>query len=107
MGSWVAMVEMARVTVDIRTESDFRSTEVVADLRNTAEILFYPMRCVGFWDIPTGGHICPQLQAGKECPHRGRPEDDAQEEYRRTVGDDLRGALEVVFPHAGVHIYLS
>lgn len=97
---------MTKVTVDIRTDSDFRATEIVADLRNTAKILFYPRRCVGFWDEPTGGHICPQLQLGKECPHRGDGPAEALGEYRRTVENQLRGVLEVVFPHADVHIYL-
>ena len=98
---------MTRVTVDIHTNSDFRSTEIVADLRNVAEILFFPMRCVGFWDVPTGGHICPQLQRCEECPHRGgSPEEDLLV-YQGTVERQLRGALEVVFPHADVYIYLG
>ena len=98
---------MPTVTVDIHTDTDFRATEIVADLRNTAEILFHPMRCVGFWDGPTGGHICPQLQGGGECPHRDRAPNEALEEYQRTVEVQLRGALEVVFPHADVRIYLG
>lgn len=98
---------MTKVTIQILTGGDFRATEIVADLRNAAEILYYPMRCVGFWDMPTGGHICPQLQSGQECPHLERPASDAPDGYRRTVEDELRGALEVVFPHAGVHIFLS
>jgi hypothetical protein len=98
---------MTKVTVEISTDSDFRATEIVADLRNMAEILFYPMRCVGFWDEPTGGHICPQLQLGKDCPHRADGLAPSQEEYQRTVEDQLRGVLEVDFPHAGVHIYLG
>ncbi len=96
---------MIRVTIEIHTESGFRASEIVADLRNVAEILFLPMRCIGFWDVPTGGHICPQLQRREECPHKDIPE--AFEEYRNTVENELRGTLEVVFPHAEVYIYLS
>lgn len=95
---------LERVTVEISTGSDFRATEIVADLRNTAETLFFPMRCVGFWDSPTGGHVCPDLLKAKDCPHLGA---DALDTYQRTVEDQLRGALEVAFPHAGVYIYLT
>ena len=98
---------MTKVTVDIHADGDFRATEIVADLRNTAEILYFPMRCVGFWDGPTGGHICPQLQRNKECPHREWSTAAALEEYRRTVENQLRGVLEVVFPHADVRIFLG
>ena len=98
---------MTRVTVDIRTDSDFRSTEIVADLRNVAEILFFPMRCVGFWDSPTGGHICPELLRREECPHRGGSPEEDLARYQATVGRQLKGALEIAFPHADVYIYLG
>ena len=101
------MAEIARVAVDIHTDSDFRATEIVADLRNAAEILFFPMKCVGFWDVPTGGHICPQLQRGRECPHHNRPAPETLDGYRDTVENELRGALEVAFPHADVYVYLG
>lgn len=94
---------MTSVTVNITRRGDFRATEIVADLRNASEILYYPMTCVGFWDVPTGGHICPQLQRGTECPHR----DQALETYRDTVENHLRGVIEVEYPHAGVYIYLG
>ncbi len=101
------MAELARVIVDIHTDSDFRATEIVADLRNTAEILFFPMKCVGFWDVPTGGHICPRIQRGHECPHQNRPAPETLDGYRDTVENELRGVLEVAFPHADVYVYLG
>ena len=103
------MAELARVSVDIRVhaDSDFRATEIVADLRNIAETLFFPMKCVGFWDIPTKGHICPQLQRGHECPHRDGSAPEVPDGYRDTVENELGGVLEVAFPHAGVYIYLG
>lgn len=103
------MAEIARVTVDIHvhTGSDFRATEIVADLRNVAETLFFPMKCAGFWDVPTKGHICPQLQRGHECPHHDGSAHELLDGYRHTVENELRGVLEVAFPHAGVYIYLG
>ena len=97
---------MTSVTVDIHTESGFRATEILADLRNVAEVLFYPMMCVGFWDGPSGGHICPQLQRGEECSHSNVPGPEPLAAYRLTVEDQLRGSIEVVFPHADVNIFL-
>ena len=101
------MAEIARVSVDIHTGSDFRATEIVADLRNTAETLFFPMKCVGFWDAPTGGHVCPQLQRGRECPHHNGPAPETLDGYRGTAENELGGVLEVAFPHADVYIYLG
>ena len=99
--------ELTEVTIDIRTDSDFRATEIVADLRNAAEILYFPLKSVGFWDGPTGGHICPQLQRGQECPHCGKSGEEALAEYVSTVENELRGVVEVSFPHADVHIFLG
>ena len=98
---------MRSVTVEVHTDGVFRASEIMADLRNIAEVLFHPMRCVGFWDGPTGGHICPQLQRGQQCSHGNRPPAEALENYQRTVEDELHGVLEVVFPHADTHIYLA
>ena len=63
------MADLARIVVQVTTDSGFRATEIVADLRNTAETLFFPMHCVGFWDGPTSGHICPDEQRGQKCSH--------------------------------------
>ena len=96
---------MDRIIINIESIGVFRASEVVADLRNVAEILLLPMRCIGFWDVKTQGHICPHLQKGHDCPHKTAP--DGLEAYRETVENELRGAVEVVFPHAKVYIYLS
>ena len=99
------MAELARVVVQATTESGFRATEIVADLRNVAETLFFPMDCVGFWDGPTGGHICPDEQRGRKCSHLDV--EQPLEGYRRLVRDRLKGALEVAFPHADVYIFMG
>ena len=99
------MADLARVVVEVTTDSGFRATEIVADLRNAAEILFFPMHCVGFWDGPTGGHICPDEQRGQRCSHLGA--EQPLDGYRRLVRDRLKGAVEVAFPHADVYIFLG
>ncbi len=59
---------MERVVVEIRTEGDYRGTETVADLRNAAETLYFPIRLVGFWDRRVDMHLCPQEERQQPCP---------------------------------------
>ena len=50
----------------------------MADLRNVAETLFFPMRFVAFWDTQAdGAHLCRQEERGQECLHK-LPSDDPQ-----------------------------
>ena len=93
---------MRRVIVDIRPEDGLQPTEIVADLRNAAELLFDPMRCVAFWDDRTSNHQCPQQSSGRPCPHT----EQGLEKYQQLVERNMQAVLEVFFPHAGVHIYL-
>ena len=95
---------MESVTVNLSTVGKFRSSEIVADLRNVAEILFHPMRCVGFWDMSTSGHICPQIQRNEECNHVGV---SAVDIYRDLVEREMGCVIEVHFSHADVFIYLG
>lgn len=98
---------MHRVEVKIETQGGFRATEVIADLRNVAEILFNPLRLVGFWDDQAGGlHLCPQEQMGRECLHKLPQRDPRHVDYATTADDQLRAILEVNFPHAGLLVYL-
>ena len=98
---------MERVTINIETDGSFRATEVIADLRNAAELLFNPLRLVGFWDAQAGGaHLCPQQQLGRECLHSLSPDDPRRVDYAATAAIEMRAALEISFPHAGVYLYL-
>ena len=98
---------MERIVIDITTDGDYRATETVADLRNAAETLYFPMRLVGFWDKRADMHLCPQEERRQPCPH-GLPEDDpAARRLRAAATADRGGSLEVFYPHAGVAIYLG
>ena len=98
---------MRKVTINIDTESDFRASEIIADLRNTAELLYHPMKLVGFWDLCTDGHMCPQIQKGNKCTHREKSREQALKEYRVIVEQELHGVMEINFPHANIYIYLG
>ena len=99
---------MERVSVSIESDGSFRATEVISDLRNVAELMFNPLRLVGFWDQQAGGmHLCPQEQLGRECLHSLPPDDPRRVDYAVTAaGSEMRAVLEVSFPHAGVYLYL-
>ncbi len=98
---------MERVTVEIRTEGDFRATEIMADLRNVAQTLYHPLRPISFWDVTAdNAHLCPFQNRGQECLHLLPKDDPRYVEYARTVEDQMDGVLEVYFPHAQVYIYL-
>ena len=98
---------MQRVEIAVKTRSGYRASEMMADLRNAAELLFFPMRSVGYWDLSSSDHGCPQAQLGHTCPHLLPPEAPGFVDYLVTVERDLDGVLDIFFPHARVHIYLS
>ncbi len=98
---------MERVVINIEADGSFRATEVISDLRNAAETLFNPLRLVGFWDGQADGmHLCPQEQLGRECLHKLPPDDPRRVDYADTAASEMRAAVEVGFPHAGVYLYL-
>ncbi len=98
---------MDRVTVNIETQGGLRASEIIADLRSAAETLYYPMTLVGFWDYRADMHLCPQEERRETCPHT-LPEDDPRRvDYRMTMQRERQGNLEVVFPHAGIAVFLS
>ena len=102
---WPTSVD--RVVVNFETDSSFRASEIIADLRNVAETLYFPMKLVGFWDARADLHMCPQEERREECPHRLATSDPRHIDYSRTLQTERQANLEVVFPHAGVSIYLS
>ena len=99
---------MEVVEVVIKSDGAFRATEILADLRNVAETLYFPMKLVGFWDTQAGNaHLCPQERLGKRCPHVLPPSDPAHVPYALAVQRDLGATLEVRFPHARVSVFLK
>ena len=73
-----------------------------------AEVKFHPLRMVAFWDSQADeAHPCPYESRGQCCPHRLHLDDPAWVPYSETVERDMSAVLEVVFPHAGVHVYLK
>lgn len=98
---------MDRVTITIDTEGGSRPSEILADLRAVAETLYFPMRLVGFWDSRADIHLCPQEERRELCPHRLPTGDAGRVDYETTISRERRGSLQVVFPHAGIAIYLA
>ena len=98
---------MERVVIEIATDGGYRATETVADLRNAAETLYFPMRLVGFWDTRADMHLCPHEERMQPCPHRLPEDDPAYVDYALQLQRGRGGSLEVFFPHAEVTVYLG
>ena len=98
---------MEQVIVQVHTEGSFRASQIVADIRNAAMALYFPMRPVAYWDGSNQTHICPQERQGRPCPHVLPPGDPDHVDYKDTAERVLRAKLEVHFPHAHVWIYLT
>ncbi len=98
---------MDRVVVNIETDGGTRASEIIADLRTTAETLYYPMTLVGFWDYQQDTHLCPQQERLKPCPHNLPDDNPHRVDYQTTMQRERQGNLEVFFPHAGIAIFLS
>ena len=97
---------MNSVVVSLTTGSGYRASEVIADLRNAAETLYFPMKLVGFWDVREDVHLCPQEERRQPCTHETKgPE--AIDSYAAMLQRDRKASLEVVFPHAEVRLYLA
>ena len=98
---------MDRIEINIVTNSGYRPTEVVADLRNAVESIYFPMKAVAYWDVRSQDHRCPQALLGKGCPHVLPPDDSRYVPYEKTVEWDLDGVVDVYFPHGQVHVYVG
>lgn len=98
---------MEKVEIILSGGASYRPTEMVADLRSAAETLFFPMKTVGYWDVPTRDHICPQAQKRRACPHVLEPDDPSHVDYVSTAEQDLDAVLEITFPHAKVRLFLT
>lgn len=108
---------MELLEIPISADTSYRASEIVADLRNAAEELFSPMKVVGYWDAPTTDHLCPLALLQLDCPNidASKTLQDPTKPtcrielnaYRESVEYERSGALELYFPHADVHIFLS
>ena len=99
---------MWKISVNIGEHAVFSATHILADLRTVSEVLFHPLKQVGFWDNgPNGAHLCPHQNRGLQCPHKLAYEDPDYSEYSVTLERELNAVLEVHFPHAQVYIYLK
>lgn len=98
---------MERVTINIETNSSLRASETIADLRNASEVLYFPMKLVGFWDHQAEMHLCPQEERRQQCPHTLPESDPARIDYATALQRERGANLELTFPHAGVVLYLS
>ena len=99
--------DMEKATVRIETDSPFRPSEIMGDLRIVAETLYHPMRLVGFWDAAANTHMCPETELGQSCPHGAPAGHPDHVPYSRSMQRLKQAAVEVVFPHANVSMFLS
>ena len=98
---------MEKATIHIQTESKFRPSEIMGDLRIVAETLYFPMRLVGFWDEGADTHMCPETELARPCPHMATEDDPARVPYARSMERLKQAVIEVAFPHARVRMFLS
>ena len=97
---------MEIVTINIEPNRPYRATETMADLRNVAESLYFPMKVAGFWDTRIDLHLCPEEERRKECPHRRSSGEFDEDAYARSMERMRHTTLQLEFPHAQITIYL-
>lgn len=97
---------METVTVDITPNAPYRASETLADLRNAAESLYFPMKMAGFWDARLDLHLCPEEERSGECPHRLADGDLDLAAYARSLERLRNATLLLDFPHARIKIFL-
>ena len=98
---------MDKATLNIDTQSAFRASEILGDLKIVAETLYFPMRVVGFWDEAADSHSCPETEVARPCPHKLAADDAAFVPIERSMERMKQAVIEVDFPHAGVRMFLS
>ena len=99
---------MYKVTISIDGNSKgARPTEIISDLRNVAETLYFPMKLSGFWDFRDDIHLCPQEERRQACPHKLPEDNEERIEYAETLQRERKSSIELFFAHAQVSIFLS
>lgn len=91
---------MKIIKVIIETDSDFRATEIPADLKIAAETLFYPLKSIGIYDKRTGEHPCRK----QSCNHINN--NNVDESIRNDAEKDFGAICEIYFVNASVHVFL-
>ncbi len=97
---------MEIVTVNVDPNAPFRASETMADLRNVAESLYFPMKTAGFWDTRLDLHLCPEEERRQECPHRLANGDLDTAAYSLSLERNRHATLQLEFPHAQITLYL-
>ena len=97
---------MEIVTINIEPNRPIRATETMADLRNVAESLYFPMKVAGFWDTRIDLHLCPEEERRTECPHRRSNGEFDEDAYARSMERMRHVTLQLEFPQAHITIYL-
>ncbi|MDP6454015.1 MAG: hypothetical protein QF898_11950 [SAR202 cluster bacterium] len=97
---------MEIVTINIEPNSPYRASETMADLRNAAESMYFPMKTAGFWDSRLDFHLCPEEERRQECPHRLANGEFDIAAYSRSLERTRHATLQLEFPHAQITIYL-
>lgn len=97
---------MEIVTITIEPNTPFRATETMADLRNVAESMYFPMKMAGFWDSRVDLHLCPEEERREDCPHRLPNGELDTAAYCRSLERTRHATLQLEFPHAQITIYL-
>ncbi len=101
------MTSVDKVVVNFETNGMTRASEIISDLRNATESIYFPMKLVGFWDHQADMHLCPQEERRQECPHKLPKSVPSHVDYATALQRERRANLEVHYPHAGVTLYLS
>ena len=96
-----------KVVVNIETVGMTRASEIISDLRNATESIYFPMKIVGFWDHQADMHLCPQEERRQECPHKLPASDPNHVDYATALQRERQANLEVYYPHAKLALYLS
>ncbi len=95
------------VTINIDETEVFRASQILSDLRNTAETLFNPMVTVGFWDKQDGDkHLCPVPMNPETCSYSLSCRREGLSQYRQVMITEYNASLEVIFTHCTLHLFM-
>lgn len=98
---------MNKVIIRIDTNDEVRASEIIADLRNVVEVIYFPMKMVGFWDSQGDIHLCTENDQTVTCAHKLPKTDNQYVDYAYSLQRECQANLEIVFPHAQITLYLA
>tara|TARA_B100002003_G_C14046063_1_gene503869 strand:- start:464 stop:763 length:300 start_codon:yes stop_codon:yes gene_type:complete len=95
------------VTITIDENEVFRASQILSDLRNTAETLFNPLLTMGFWDKQDEGkHLCPAPMNPETCSLHLSCMREGLSAYRQVMIAEYNTSLEVIFAHCKLHLFM-